>query len=83
MSYELPETGGAVEFSLLHFPLSFEFHPMASLPRSPVLIRIHSSIGRTKILPSPMYPVRAPAMMPSTVFYTNSSFTPIARRTFL
>ena len=35
------------------------------------------------LLPSPMCPVRAPAMMPSTVGCTNSSFTAIASRTFL
>ena len=56
--------------------------PMASLPRSPVRMRTHSSMGSTKILPSPMWPVRAPSQMPSIVGSTKSSFTAIARRTF-
>ena len=45
-------------------------YPIASGPRSPVRIRMHSSIGRMKILPSPMSPVRAPSMMASIVFST-------------
>ena len=58
-------------------------HPMASGPCSPVRMRMQSSIGRTKIFPSPIRPVRAPAMMPSSVVSTKSSLTPMASRTFL
>ena len=42
-------------------------YPIADGPRSPVLILTHSSIGRTKIFPSPMSPVRAPSMIASIV----------------
>ena len=45
-------------------------HPMASVPVSPVLMRMHSSSGMMNIFPSPMSPVRAPLMMASTVGLT-------------
>ena len=62
--------------------ISLFIYPIASEPRSPVRMRMHSSMGRTKIFPSPMWPVRAPSQMPSMVVSTNSSLTAMARRTF-
>ena len=59
---------------------------MASPPRSPVLIRMHSSRGITKILPSPILPsgsVRPPLMMASIVGCTKLSFTAISSWIFL
>jgi len=53
---------------------------IASGPRSPVRIRMQSSIGRTKIFPSPISPVspvRPPWMMALMVGSTKSSFTAI------
>ena len=46
-------------------------------------MRMHSARSITKILPSPMFPVRAPAMIASIVESTNSAFTAISIRTFL
>src|SRR5262249_12710499 len=51
---------------------------MASLPRSPVRMRMISSIGRTKIFPSPMRPVLAAFSMASTTSTTCSSRTMIS-----
>src|SRR3990172_1513949 len=48
---------------------------MAFFPLSPVLTRITSSTGRTKIFPSPMFPVQAALRMAWTTFSTSSSFT--------
>ena len=45
---------------------------MASAPRSPVRIRITSSTGRTKILPSPIRPVLAAFSMAPTTSATFS-----------
>lgn len=53
---------------------------IASGPRSPVLIRMQSSSGNTKILPSPIWPlspVRPPLMMALIVGSTKASFTAI------
>ncbi len=50
------------------------------LPRSPVRMRMQSSSGRTKILPSPispLLPLRPPLMMALIVGSTNSSLTAI------
>jgi hypothetical protein len=46
---------------------------MAALPFSPVRIRMHSSNGVTKILPSPIFPERADAMIASMVGLTKAS----------
>ena len=54
---------------------------MASLPRSPVRMRTQSSIGRTKILPSPTCPVsgvRAAWTIDSTAASTKASLTAIS-----
>src|SRR5215203_5582649 len=48
---------------------------------SPVLIRTTCSSATTKIFPSPTSPVRAPSQIASTVGCTNSSETPISKRT--
>ena len=58
-------------------------HPMALLPSSPVLIRTHFGRSRTKILPSPIWPVRAPLTIASIVSPTKSSFTATSILTFL
>src|SRR5512141_375201 len=47
----------------------------ASLPRSPVRIRITSSRSKTKIFPSPIFPVCAAVRIRSTTAGTSSSFT--------
>src|SRR3990172_6354977 len=44
-------------------------------PRSPVRTRMASSTGMTKILPSPMLPVRAALLMISTTWAASWSFT--------
>jgi len=51
-------------------PMNIPTYPMAKRPISPVRMRMHSSIGMMKILPSPMLPVRALLMMASTVGLT-------------
>ena len=58
-------------------------YPMASVPFSPVRIRMQSDKSCTKILPSPMFPLRAPLIIASMVGLTNSSFTATSMRTFL
>ena len=50
-------------------------HDMATLPLSPVLIRMDSSTGQTKILPSPKLPVRLTIVIIATTAGTNSSST--------
>ena len=45
-------------------------YPIAILPVSPLRIRMHSASSTTKILPSPMLPVRAPLTIASTVGFT-------------
>ena len=60
-----------------------DFYPIASLPVSPVRMRIHSSMGRTNILPRPLSPsFLATVVMASTVGSTNSSLTAISNLTF-
>ncbi len=51
---------------------------MAVSPLSPVLIRITSSTGDMKILPSPMYPVWPFLTMISTICSTFSSLATIS-----
>src|SRR4029079_12237431 len=58
------------------------WNQMAALPRSPVRIRMISSMGRTKILPSPMRPVFADFSIVSTTSATCSSRTMISSFTF-
>ena len=53
-------------------------YPMASRPSSPVRIRTHRSRGTTKILPSPVSPVRAPLTMALMVGSTKLSLTAIS-----
>jgi hypothetical protein len=55
-----------------HFFVSFFLppYPMARRPDSPVRMRMHSSSGTMKILPSPMLPVRAPSIIASSVGLT-------------
>src|SRR5262249_8375502 len=55
---------------------------MASPPRSPVRMRMISSIGSTKIFPSPIRPVLAAFSMVSTTSTTCSSRTMISSFTF-
>src|SRR6516162_8934779 len=55
-----------------------EVHQIASGPRSPVRMRMQSSSGRIKILPSPLRPsgpVRPASMIALTVGSTKSSLT--------
>ena len=46
---------------------------MAVIPRSPVLILMISTMGETKILPSPILPVRAAKEISCTTVSTSSS----------
>ena len=57
---------------------SASVYARAATPVSPVRMRRHSSISRTKILPSPMLPVRAPRVMASTVCHTLLLLTAIS-----
>src|SRR5512145_1566767 len=49
------------------FHWQYNCQPIASLPFSLLRMRMHSSSGTIKILPSPISPVWAPLMMASTV----------------
>src|SRR5947209_13119 len=59
-------------------PLLRVLHQIASPPRSPVRMRTTSSIGNTKIFPSPMRPVLAAFSIVSTTSATCSSRTMIS-----
>src|SRR3954468_4398238 len=54
----------------------------ASVSVSPVRMRLACSIGVTKILPSPIWPVRAPELMTSTALTASSDDTAISIRSF-
>src|SRR5690606_2798859 len=60
---------------------SSRFRQIASSPVSPVRMRMTSSTGVTKILPSPMRPVRAASVMVATTCRTLSSGTMISSLT--
>ena len=67
----------ALEYSMYSIRMGFRnqagparSQPIATPPVSPVRIRMHSSRSRMKILPSPICPVRAPAVIASTVGLT-------------
>src|SRR5262249_33672219 len=82
MAPGLPEGGGEVEPALVgeFFDPGNMHGQMASGPRSPVRMRMQSSRGRMKILPSPMRPsgpVRPASRMAWTVGSTKSSLTAI------
>src|SRR5580658_1386222 len=62
--------------------LASELDQIAPGPCSPVRMRITSSRADTKILPSPITPVRAPSMIASTTGSTSSSSTAILRKIF-
>src|SRR4030042_869367 len=77
---------GHLEDILLAFLSAFGFHFITLLfyfytfhtafsPSSPVLTRTASSTGRTKILPSPISPVRAALVIAFSVLDTSSSST--------
>src|SRR4030042_5251044 len=75
---------GHLEDILLAFLSAFGFHFITLLlyifhiafsPSSPVLMRTASPTGRTKILPSPISPVRAELVIAFSVLDTSSSNT--------
>src|SRR4051794_20194281 len=73
------ERGQGLENGPVH-PGQISSVQMASGPHSPVRIRMQSSIGRMKILPSPIFPsgpLRPAWMIALTVGSTKSSFTAI------
>jgi len=72
-----PGAGRRKKGRSFRYPIPF-FHPIAVPRRSPGSDPIDIGEIRTKILPSPISPVRAPLVMAWIVGSTNSSLTAIS-----